>query len=229
MGGGGGQKGSFIDRLGGKHDYLRPNVDGDLIPTLPFDALAAGAGADVALLLGCTSEEANAAARIFARWIGDGTLREGLGNLGLEPHQIEIYLAELNAERRRDVLGQAITDQAFRAPVNRLAELRADGSGPTYCYEFKWKSPKYFGLLGAVHCVDIPFAFNTLAAASHGIVGKSAPASLASEVHAAWTQFIATGNPGWPRYVAPSRQVMVFDSRSGVHHDPLALVRSLWP
>jgi para-nitrobenzyl esterase len=191
--------------------------------------LAAGAGADVELLLGCTSEEANAAARIFARWIGDAKLRKGLGNLGLTPHQIETYLAELSAGHRRDVLGQAITDQAFRAPVNRLAELRTAGSGPTYCYEFKWKSPRYFGLLGAVHCVDIPFAFNSLAAAKKGIVGKSAPTSLASEVHAAWTNFISTGNPGWSPYAVPSRQVMLFDSPSMVAHDPLALVRSLWP
>lgn len=112
--------------------------------------------------------------------------------------------------------------------MSRLAELRAGRPGATYCYEFKWKSPRYFGLLGAVHCVDIPFAFNTLAAAK-GLVGKSAPAWLAAEAHVAWTKFVSAGKPGWSRYEAPTREVMVFDSCSRVEHDPLALVRSLWP
>jgi para-nitrobenzyl esterase len=229
LGGTSGHKGSFIDRLGGENDYLRPNVDGDLIPTLPFDALAAGAGSDIELFLGSVSEEANAVARILARWIGDAGLRKGLGNLGLKAPQIETYLRDLNAGHRRDVLGQAITDQAFRAPVGRLAELRAASSSATYCYEFKWKSPKYFGILGAVHCVDIPFAFNALAAAKKGIVGGSAPASLASTVHSAWTNFIVSGKPGWSPYRAPRRDVMGFDSHSSVEHDPWAMVRSLWP
>jgi para-nitrobenzyl esterase len=229
LGGGGGQKGSFVDRLGEKNDYIRPYVDGDLIPNLPFDAVAAGAGSDVELLLGCTSEEANAVARILSRWIGDAKLRKGLGNLGLGAVQIETYISALKAGHRREVLGQAITDQGFRAPVSRLAELRGATSGSTYCYEFKWKTPRYFGLLGAVHCVDIPFAFNSLETAQKGIVGKSAPASLASKVHTAWTDFITSGNPGWSRYGAPTREVMMFDSQSRVEHDPLALVRSLWP
>jgi para-nitrobenzyl esterase len=228
LGEGTGKRESFIDRLGSENNYLRPHVDGELIPILPFDALTAGAGSDIELLIGCTAEETNVAARILARWIGDAKLRQGLGNLGLKTPEIETYLKSGQGPHRRDVLGQAMTDQGFRAPVSRLAELRLGGPGSTYCYEFKWKSPRYLGLLGAIHCVDIPFAFNTLAAA-RVVVGKSPPTSLASEVHTAWTNFVTAGNPGWSHYEAPARAVMVFDSHSGVEHDPLELVRSLWP
>jgi hypothetical protein len=142
---------SLVSQLGQKPAYLRPIVDGDLIPELPFDAVAGGAGSDVELLAGCTSQETNFVARIFARWVRADGLRRGLGNLGLGSDQIETYLAAQGRRARREILGQAMTDRSFRMPVARLAEARGEGAAATYCYEFGWQSPAFHGVLGAIH------------------------------------------------------------------------------
>jgi len=203
---------SLVSQLGQKPAYLRPSVDGDLIPELPFDAVAAGAGSDVELLIGCTAQEANFVSRIFARWLRADALRRGLANLGLGPDQIDAYLAAHGGKPRREILGQAITDQSFRMPVARLAAARAEAAAATYCYQFEWQSPAYLGVFGAVHGLDLLFAFNNLAEGRKGRLYKTAPDELAVTMHRGWADFVLTGDPGWPGYRPPSRPVMLFDT-----------------
>jgi para-nitrobenzyl esterase len=214
---------SLVSQLGQKPAYLRPGVDGDLIPELPFDAVAAGAGSDVELLIGCTAQEANFVSRIFARWLRADTLRRGLGNLGLDADQIQAYLAAHGGIPRREILGQAITDRSFRMPVTRLATARCEAAAATYCYQFDWQSPAFLGVFGAVHGLDLLFAFNNLAEGRKGRLYKTAPDHLAETMHRAWADFVVTGDPGWPRYRPPSRPVMLFDTASTVSNDQSAL------
>jgi para-nitrobenzyl esterase len=219
---------SLVSQLGQKPAYLRPSVDGDLIPELPFEAVAGGAGSDIELLAGCTSQETNFVARIFARWVRADGLRRGLGNLGLDSDQIETYLAAQGRRARREILGQAMTDRSFRMPVARLAEVRGEGVAATYCYEFGWQSPAFHGVLGAVHGLDVLFAFNNLAEGRKGRLYNTAPDELAATMQRAWADFVRTGDPGWPGYRSPSRSVMIFNTASAVASDPAALPRSLW-
>lgn len=238
---------NLVDSLAHESTYLRPHADGEVVPVRPLDALAAGAFGDGHLLLGCTSEEANAAARFTARWIGEPKLRTGLSHLGLDPDGTNRYLAARRegqgaagldrgrkpaGPRRCEVLGQAMTDRLFRSNVGRVAELRAATGAPTWCYEFRQPSTAVFGLLGAVHCVDLPYVFDAPAGRKRLRGNEPGPRSeaarrLTNEVHGAFRDFVRTGDPGWPAYRPPSRPVRAFPG--SVEDDVFGLVRSLWP
>jgi carboxylesterase type B len=82
-------------------------------------------------------------------------------------------------------------------------------------------------MVGAAHCLDIPFAFDNLDAqqVADGLIGPDAPQALADEMHNAWVSFIKTGDPGWPAYTRDERLSMRFDTESRVLADQLALQR----
>ena len=54
------------------------------------------------------------------------------------------------------------------------------------------------------------------------------PEALAEHMHAAWIQFIQTGDPGWPAYDLSSRKTMVFDTESVLVDDPDAGKHDVW-
>lgn len=80
-------------------------------------------------------------------------------------------------------------------PAVREDAVPAAPAAETWVYRFDWASPTRGG---AVHCVDVPFAFDALgdAHADH-LVGPDAPQSLADAVHGAMVAFATRGDPGW--------------------------------
>ena len=93
------------------------------------------------------------------------------------------------------------------------ADLRAKTRPDiTWLYDFRWPSPFYSDL--AVHCVELPFAWDLLDADSVSRThGFNPPRELAEVTHAAWVAFVAKGDPGW----RPGSQGvgMVFNETSG--------------
>jgi len=108
-----------------------------------------------------------------------------------------------------DLFNVIITDAAFRDDTMRIAESVAAAGRAAHVYEFGWKS----GIdgLGACHVLEVPFVFDRLAAA-HTLTGPNAPQALADEVHRAWVDFAAHGDPGWERYTPGRRAVRIFYS-----------------
>ncbi len=190
-----------------------PVVDGDLVPEHPLQALAAGCSADVPLLTGTTSEEF----RFFVvpAGIAAATSEEALAafaaSRGIEPSVVERYRTNRPESTPGDVLAALVTDAYFRLPMH--AVVRARGAGPSWVYEFAWRSERMG--LGAAHAVDIPFVFDTLGA-DHAtdLTGPGAPQPLADKMHAAWVRFATDGDPGWPSF-DEKRTVMVFDETGG--------------
>ena len=85
------------------------------------------------------------------------------------------------------------------------------------------------GVLGAAHCVDVPFAFDNLDAPGVEVaLGPEPPQALADQMHRAWVDFVTDGDPRWPVFRLDTRPAMVFDGESTVVNDPLRLPRSLW-
>ncbi len=67
----------------------------------------------------------------------------------------------LEASDNGERYGRAATDAWFRIPARRAAEARFDAPAPTFVYDFDWRSPALAGI-GAVHCLDLPFAWDLL-------------------------------------------------------------------
>ncbi len=184
-----------------------PVVDGDVLPAVPVEAIAAGSARGIALLAGYTTDEF----RLFtvptglADAITVDTLPYALARFGIGASAIRPYAVNRPDASAGDLLAAIVTDAVFRGPTRQLVELQAAVDSPAYLYEFGWRR----GDLGAMHALEVPFVFDTLAAAS-SLTGPNPPQRIADEMHAAWIGFATNGDPGWPRY-AEDRLVMTFD------------------
>ena len=206
-----------------------PIVDGELITAAPLDEIRRGAGSDKAVLVGTTAEEMNMVAAMLGATREDVDVIAELARYGLADEAARAYRDAHENVAPDAVLGQALTDSLFRVPAIRLAEARGDAPAPTYDYEFRWRSSGFGGILGACHCLDVPFVFDNLDAPGIDIVvGEHPPAELATTVHRAWVEFVAHGAPGWPRYDLDRRPTMAFDTAPAVVDDLLRSVRTLW-
>ena len=209
---------------------LIPVIDGDLITAHPTTAIAAGAGADVALLTGTTSEEY----RLFlvptgiAAQITDDLLPGLLAALGIGPQVAELYRSNRPAASAGDILAALLTDMFFRLPALAIAQARSGAPAPTYVYEFAWQST--VGGLGACHALEIPFVFDNLSASGAELsMGPDRPQYLADEMHQAWIGFACSGDPGW-RAFDEDRPVRIFGAADGaVKPDPRGDERRIWP
>ncbi|MCE4941532.1 carboxylesterase family protein [Streptomyces albulus] len=172
----------------------------------PAEVVAAGAGTDVALLIGTTTEEAN----LYLAPQGDlaASTTADVHALAARIHSDPAALvAEYRAKYPRAHAGRLrsalLGDALFRTGNRRLAEAHASHrAAPTHTYAFAWRSPALDGRLGAAHTTELPFVFDRLDLPAlhgpHGLLGPTPPpARLAARMHGAWVSFARTGDPGW--------------------------------
>ncbi len=186
--------------LDGAGLMLSPVIDGDLIPEPVSDGIVRGAGGDVALLIGSTAHEFNAALGGMRGALEGADPLEVLARLGV-PEPLRFDLA-IRAPRRdaAAVAGQALTDAMFRRHVARWARLRGAGPGAarTWAYDFRWVTP-VTGV--AEHCLDMPFGFDILRdREAVRRTGADAPQALADAVHADWLAVIRDGRVDAPTH-----------------------------
>jgi para-nitrobenzyl esterase len=205
---------------------FEPVVDGQILPARPIDAIAAGNGKDVDLLVGTNQDEH----RLFliptgvADATNDAILQMTAGALGLGAPGLAAYTTA--APGAGYALAAVLTDWFFRIPAIRLAESH---QGPSYMYEFAWPSPLFGGRLGACHALEIGFVFDTLdAEQGEALYGSSPPAELAAAMHKAWIDFARSGQPGWDAYNPATRATMAFALTSTLSHDPRPEQRTAW-
>ncbi|MEV6065210.1 carboxylesterase family protein [Nocardia sp. NPDC052001] len=203
--------GASIIRHGMGLMTLFPVIDDEVVPAAPIDGIAAGRGHDIPLLIGTTSDEF----RFFTVGAGiDAAITADilpflLRRNGLDESLADAYAADRPDASSADLYAAIITDFAFRDSSLRIAELRAQAPAPTFVYEFAWRTPIQH--LDACHALELPFVFDTLAAAS-SLTGPNPPQQLADTMRAAWLAFATTGDPGWSALTPDSQRVMVFDA-----------------
>ncbi len=222
---------------------FHPVVDGRVVPARPIDRIAAGAGADVDLVIGTNTDDW----RIFGVLGGlvDSVTEDvltgpvavhgyrSLAAYGLPGEKaMEAYRAARPGDSPGELLTAVQTDWWVRVPALRLADAHAAGPGATFTYEFAWPSPAFGGRLGACHALELPFVFDTLDLGRRqmmgGALGETPPQQLADTVHGAWVAFATHGDPGWPRYELGRRATMRLDVDPAVLEDPYARERALW-
>jgi para-nitrobenzyl esterase len=171
-----------------------PVIDGELVPMSLLDAVEAGVGGDIPVLVGSTENE-------FAwRTLGD------------QPDS-----TQADHERKRREGQRLFADDLFRRPLDDFARARARAAtAPTYRYEFQWRS-QAAPYIGAGHSLDIPFFFNNIDAPYFTeYAGPNPPPQLAEAMHSAFASFALDGDPGWAAYDESEEAVMIFDAESRV-------------
>jgi para-nitrobenzyl esterase len=115
----------------------------------------------------------------------------------------------------------------FRTGVDTQAERKtAAARAPVYMYRFQWYSPVSGGRLRAMHCMDIPFAFDNVDN-SRSIVGSGTDRQpLADRMSKAWVAFARTGDPNhadlprWEPFTAGDRKTMMLSADCRLAGDP---------
>ncbi|MCC6270820.1 MAG: carboxylesterase/lipase family protein [Microbacteriaceae bacterium] len=193
----------------------------ELVPCNPLDAFRAGAGRDIRLLIGSTTEE-------YRLWFIPTGLIDRIGRLKLfvarlalkiSARVVRLYRSNRPGASAGIIFGALATDLLLRVPLNQAADARSVSGAKTWVYEFAWSSPQ--GDLGAAHALELGFVFDTLGTPDAvAFTGEDAPQALADEMHRRWVDFATTGDPGWDNW-SESRPVFTFDApRSAIVRAP---------
>ncbi|HST80488.1 MAG TPA: carboxylesterase family protein [Kineosporiaceae bacterium] len=211
-----------------------PVVDGEVLAVTPWQALTAGAGRDIELLVGHTRDEQ----RLFTAVSGLlGTVSEEQA-----ANALQVFAPGPDGERRyRDAFPAAGPDELyelvhsdwlFRMPSLHLAEAQTAAGGRAYVYELTWPAPGMGGAFGACHGLDVPLVFGNLGCGQPALLIGETPSpeaeTLSARMRAAWVSFAAHGDPGWPEYDADQRLVQLFDTEPTVTAYPEERSRQIW-
>lgn len=208
---------------------FHPCVDGDVLHARPVDALRAGVGAEVALVIGTTRDEM----RLF---LAEPQLAEEQMRKRVDRYLDRDGTAVIDAYRAivgddpMDVWAAIQSDREMLLPAVAVADAH---QGATFRYLFTWEAaPRTDGLpLRSCHAVDLPFTFGTLDqlewdAWTGADRDGTAAAALVDGLQHAWCRFAATGDPGWPDH--HTGKVQAFGRDSGVATDPSASRLVVW-
>ncbi len=217
---------------------FEPVVDRDTLPDVPLDAIRKGSAKGIAVLTGSNLEEAklfgmtNPAMKNLDE---DGLLKRLQRLLPLK--YASTLIAQYKTIRAKkglnispaEIMMAIQTDQQFRIPDVRLAEIQYSTGVKAYNYLFNWESS--VPGLGACHALDVGFIFNALDENFHG----SGPAAekLAGNMQDAWIAFARNGDPSceglgeWPLY-GKNRNTMILGKNSHVEAAPYEEERRIW-
>jgi para-nitrobenzyl esterase len=212
---------------------FEPVIDGNLLPARPIDSIAAGASANIDVLVGNNSDE-------FQFYLVPtatiDTVNEEMLCSAVAAHGLPVAetLATYRATRKDATPGELLaaiaTDFFYRIPAIRMAEAHArQSAGTTYMYDFAWQAPTFAGRIGACHTMEMPFVFDNLDKKGfEGLMGTHPPQQVADAMHDAWVAFATNGNPAWPQFDLKRRATMRFNTTSELVEDPCAAERVLW-
>ncbi|GAA1455305.1 carboxylesterase/lipase family protein [Nocardiopsis tropica] len=211
-----------------------PVVGGPELPLPPLEAVAGGAAAGVDLLTGHNAHEY----RLFTE-LGqsveiddESALELTAARLGLGEGAVAAYRAADPGASPRLLYAAIQGDAVFGEYTVRLAEAHASGGGRAHLFRLAFESPALGGRLGACHALDLPFAFGNLDTdlALFLLDGKPTEAhtALSGRMVAAWRDFAATGDPGWPAVTAGATAVKVWDVEDSLGSADAEPLRALW-
>jgi para-nitrobenzyl esterase len=207
-----------------------PLVDGGIVPQHPFHPTASPVSADVPLMIGSTRTELTSSALEEDFSLSESDMQRRVRAL-LGPYAeraLAVYRARNPGATPSDLYFLIASDHRYSGPVMKIAERRAAlGRGPVYLYYFRWETPVDGGRLKSPHTIEIPFAFDNVAAAARLTGGGPEAHVLADRISDTWIAFARTGDPNttklprWPAFNATDRPTMVIDESSRVENDPI--------
>ncbi|MFC1920164.1 carboxylesterase/lipase family protein [Chloroflexota bacterium] len=221
----------------GNVNWLSPVVDGNYLPSDPFDSTTLSLSENVPLLIGNnlhelalgiasrpergTIDEAEAKKRITPL-LGDSVddVYNAYKKSRPEASPWDIYIAALSESRRLACI--------------RISERRlAINSAQTFLYLFTWETDYDGGFYRACHALEIPFVFDTT---DDVPLTGSRPDKheLAANMSSAWAAFARNGNPShpgipeWKPYTLDNRFTMLLDVPCHGEIDPYRSEIDAW-
>lgn len=174
------------------------------------------------VMLGSTAAEFNRTVADLDARFGWATARPLLTAMGVHPVLARAYPRAYPDLSVTQLLGQALTNRAFRLAAVRVAAARADAGTPAALWDFRWHPQD--GI--ARHCIDLPFAWDALDGDRvDRIAGEDPPSSLAQEMSGDIASFIHTAANPWPGYTPAQPRAKVYDTPTWVGADPYRFER----
>ncbi len=214
-----------------------PSIDGEVIPYQLGSLEGLAISKDLPLMIGTTKNEVSG--MMSASVDPDASLEE-VKEILKRSHgdKTDDFVAAIQKDHpdMTQPTEMLSTDIIFRPIAVYVASQKSamEGSAPTYLYMFSWQSPILDGMYKAMHCMEIGFAFNNIAA-NRELTGDSEETyALADEVSKAWTNFAKTGNPNgegvteWPEYNNETAYTMLLNTPfEAVSHYDKSLIEFL--
>jgi para-nitrobenzyl esterase len=209
---------------------------GPSLPRHPLDAIRGGSGAQVNVVVGCTTHEMLSFVTTPDLWVADDeSLRERIHTfLGAAADRvIAEYRQARPGESMLSLYVLIASDHAMRVPHIRLADALLDGGSPQpHVYLFAFGGPGPDGVVRSGHGSDMTYFFDNIKQAPVFDGPHAAP--LVRALSGALIALARSGDPNhegipdWPGYSTAHRPTMIFDVESRLATDPMGAERRIW-
>ena len=209
-----------------RSSYVRPVVDGKILPENPFHSAAPEVSADVPLMVGTTMYDRIPILHPSGESMTEGELVEAVTEKHGERADriLEVVRKTFPGEKPVDLWQQirGILPKGRDTAVLQAARKAEQNAAPAYLYQFAWKTPVLDGLPRAFHGSEVAFVFYNTDRCERMTGGTAEARELAAEVSDAWIHFARTGDPNhpglpeWPAFTPDQEPTMVFDTECEV-------------
>ncbi|KOR76930.1 carboxylesterase/lipase family protein [Paenibacillus solani] len=217
-------------RIGpGINMIFQPVVEPNTLPHDPLQAIQTGWAKDVPILIGTNLEEGALFFRPDMPLVKEDDLVRTVELMtGIEDAAPIFKTYPYNIDGH----AQIMTDLYFWRSALQFASAQSKHA-PVWMYRFDWTLPGHPVLGKAMHALEIPFVFNTLALFQNiGVHVDDATQALSDRMQDAWISFARHGSPDtellpWPAYDQATRATMIFNYDIGIALDPDAMKREM--
>jgi para-nitrobenzyl esterase len=209
-----------------------PVIDGDYLPEHPVEALRAGRGHPVPLIIGSNDREGSV---FFGKRFILATSASRIAGLlaGSSEEAAQQLRATYRLPKRRGRLDFG-GDFAFWLPTYQIAAGHSS-IAPTWMYRLDY-APPLLHLLGidSTHGADLLTVFDRartpVARLMTLLGGRRALAAVSDRMQDCWVRFATDGSvdPAWPQHDATTRASLIFDNPDRVENDGRADRRRAW-
>jgi len=219
------------------YSAFRPVMDGTVPTELPMQAIAAGRGTSVPVLIGTNLDEIRFWPALYdvpVEQKPQTLFRKQLEGIvdSKAPEVMETY-RKADADYGDSVI-HLLGDVLMRLPAIRFAEASSQHQ-PTYMYLFTYRSTSSYKNYASCHGMELPFVFGVIDDLDVIVfTGRGTRReALMNQLQQAWVNFARSGDPSqpgltWPRYDEKTRATMELGLTSGVVNDPNHAERMLW-
>ena len=209
-----------------------PVIDGTVLTEHPLDAFAAGASADVDVLVGSNREES----RLFLvapgtiDLVDEPTLAGGAAAYGLSPEGLELYRANRPGRHPRRRAGRGGHRLVLRGPRDPARRGARGGRRDHLGLPVRPPGPRRTTTTSAPATRSRSRSCSTTSGSTRPqpLIGDTPSQAVADTAHAAWVAFVTSGDPGWAPYTTQTRTTGVLTEELTVVDDPDGDERATW-